>query len=207
MTQKIFKHQEGSAEWQQFCSKLKSLIPELRKEFFSHYDSIQNRLAVDGSRVFDYNKKLDYDMSKDIECLSQEDLRDGWQIVSLKYVDHLRNLHEIRPDLIKKFPVAGAIIEELGDNCPIAIYSCLAPQTTLKQHTDFENKDGKTIRIQVPLVVPEGDIFLDVDGEKQYWDTVFGFDNRTPHSAHNNTNEWRLIFIIDVNKEFLNLVN
>jgi aspartyl/asparaginyl beta-hydroxylase (cupin superfamily) len=76
----------------------------------------------------------------------------------------------------------------------------LAPQTQLHRHTGIENRTGEFIRIHIPLIVPEGDIFFECNDDEVHWDDIFAFDNQLVHSAHNLTDEGRLIYLIDVRR-------
>jgi hypothetical protein len=105
----------------------------------------------------------------------------------------------------KKYPTAHALVKKYGDYCPCASYSILAPHTVLHRHTGPENRTGENIRIHLPLIIPEGDLFLEASGEEVTWDDIWGFNNQHAHSAYNNTDEWRVIFLIDLNMEHINM--
>jgi aspartyl/asparaginyl beta-hydroxylase (cupin superfamily) len=107
---------------------------------------------------------------------------------------------ESAPDMLARFPTAMKLIDEFGDDCPIASYSILAPNTVINRHTGVENRSGEFIRIHIPLIVPEGDIFFEVNDEIVHWDDIFAFNNQYVHSAHNRTNGWRLCFLIDIRR-------
>lgn len=123
----------------------------------------------------------------------------GWKNLEFKYHCPFENIHwDMDKEYAKtNYPTAFNLIEQFGDDCPIASYSCMAPNTTLHRHTGPENRLGEYIRIHIPLIIPKGDIFFEVNGEEIAWDNVFGFDNQLAHSAHNLSNEYRLIFLID----------
>lgn len=131
----------------------------------------------------------------------------GWKNVEFKYHDPFSNIHwDIDPKFAEtNFPTAYRLVKEFWDDCPIASYSCLSPQTVLHRHTGPENRNGEYVRIHIPLIVPEGDIFFEVDGEEITWSDIFAFDNQLVHSAHNLTNEFRLIFLIDISRKRLGL--
>jgi hypothetical protein len=125
-----------------------------------------------------------------------------WRTRALKYVHKDGNIHwkETNAQAIERFPTAMKLIEEYGDDCPIANYSLLAPNSAINRHTGVENRAGQFIRIHIPLIVPKGNIFFEVNGEEVTWDDIFAFNNQYMHSAHNKTNEWRLCFIIDIRR-------
>jgi hypothetical protein len=104
-----------------------------------------------------------------------------------------------------KFPTAAALVEKYGDDCNCASYAVFDANSVIRRHSGIENREAKMVRIHIPLLVPEGDIGFEVDSEEVTWDDIFAFDNQKLHSAWNNTNEKRLIFIIDVSRTVLDL--
>jgi hypothetical protein len=56
------------------------------------------------------------------------------------------------------------------------------------------------------LIVPEGDLFLEASGEEVTWDDIWGFNNQHSHSAYNNSDEWRVIFMIDLDMEHIGMI-
>jgi hypothetical protein len=105
----------------------------------------------------------------------------------------------------KLYPTAYNLVKEFGKNCAIANYSIMAPNSVLVRHTGPENRSGKYLRVHIPLIIPEGDIFLEVNGEEIDWSDLFGFNNQLAHSSHNLSPHYRLIFLIDLDREFLGL--
>jgi hypothetical protein len=184
-------------EWNKFCDKLHNLIPSLTADFMQHHQSIIERLAVDGQSA----ASPDSDKVQS----SQYQENGSWQAVLLKYTNEYADVKSTTPDVDKKFPTAYCLLEEFGDNCPIALYSCMAPQTVLQRHTGPENIEGKYIRVHVPLIVPKGELFLEVNGDFVTWDDIFCFDNQFVHSAHNYSDEWRLILFIDFLRESIGI--
>ena len=45
------------------------------------------------------------------------------------------------------------------------------------RHMDVENRLHNFIRIHIPLIVPEGEIGLEVNGHNLKWNELFAFDN------------------------------
>lgn len=184
-------------EWNLFCDKLHNLIPALTADFMQNYKSIVERLAVDGQNASSPD-------SDKLQSASQYQDNNAWQLILLKYTNEYSdggNLPIAPLDIDKKFPTAYRLIQEFGDDCPIALYSCMAPQTVLQRHTGPENIEGKYIRVHIPLIVPKGELFLEVNGDFVTWDDIFCFDNQFVHSAHNYTDEWRLVLFIDFSRE------
>ena len=104
-----------------------------------------------------------------------------------------------------RYPTACALLEQFGDQCGCAGYSVLERQAVITRHTGIENRDNEYLRIHVPLIVPPGDIFFEVEGTEIDWSDIWGFDNQLVHSAHNLTDHRRLVFLIDLRRDFLGL--
>ncbi len=131
----------------------------------------------------------------------------GWKNIELKYVDPFNNTSWALDSEVmrREFPTAHSILEHYGEDVPIASYSYLAPMTSIHRHTGPENRLGEYIRIHIPLIVPDGDIFFEVNGEEVLWTDIFAFDNQLAHSAHNFTSKPRLIFLIDIRRSRIGL--
>ena len=197
---KLWKRNEDltMVEWNNLCDRLNSMIPELIADFMQDYKSIEERLSVDGIKVNGDGKS---NKTKN----SQYGDNDAWQAVILKFTNKYTNTAHTTENIEKKFPTASKLIAEYGDDCPVAFYSIMAPNTELHRHTGPENLDGKNIRVHVPLIIPKGEIFLEVNGEFVTWEDIFCFDNQYVHSAYNYSNEWRLIFLIDFTRESIGI--
>lgn len=129
----------------------------------------------------------------------------AWQSVGLKNVVKLGGeikVHDTMPDdRIAKFPTAKTIMDKYGDELFGLVYSSIGPYSILQRHDGPENIDGEYIRIHIPLIIPPGDIFLEVKGQEVIWNNTFGFNNQYLHSAHNYSNEWRTIMIVDMSRK------
>lgn len=132
---------------------------------------------------------------------------EAWRATPFRYERHdYMNMSYTAPESMReRYPTAYKLIEEYGDECPIANYTVLAPNSVLQRHTGIENRSGEFIRIHIPLIIPEGDIFFEAGGEEIDWSDLWGFNNQIAHSAHNYTNEWRLMFLIDLRRTFIGL--
>jgi hypothetical protein len=183
--------------WNNLCDRLHNMIPGLIADFMQHHKTIEERIAVDGVRVNDGSSNKTKN--------SQYGDLSAWQAVPLKHTNKYAGIKTIFPNMVEKFPTASEIVLEYGDDCPVAFYSIMAPNTQLHRHTGPENLDGKNIRVHIPLIIPEGDIFLEVNGEFVTWEDIFCFDNQYVHSAYNYSDEWRLIFLIDFTRESIGI--
>jgi hypothetical protein len=192
---------------------LMSYQTALREEFLSGSKSVKEaceKYATDALdlRLFgisvEESTQFQGIVSKDASTGEFEFNLGGWKNVQFKYSRHddLIDFDFIRSDndrVAKKYHTAHNLVKEYGDYCSMASYSILAPQTILNRHTGPENRTGEYIRIHIPLIIPEGDLFLEASGEEVTWDDIWGFNNQHAHSAYNNSDEWRVIFMIDLN--------
>jgi hypothetical protein len=136
--------------------------------------------------------------------------QDSWKMDGIKYFWPEGNINcypgNVYPkEVLDVFPTACKIATELGDACPVVQYSVIEKNSIIKRHTGPENTESKYIRIHVPLIIPPGDIWFECEGEDIDWSEVWGFNNQFVHAAFNLTDKRRLILLIDVSREFLNL--
>lgn len=81
-------------------------------------------------------------------------------------------------------------------------YSLMEPGARIKPHTGY-TKD--VLRLHIGLVCPEGDCQIRI-GDAHYKWTVYGamlFDDTIEHEAWNNTDEDRIILLLDLKKDCL----
>jgi hypothetical protein len=178
---------------------LMSFRDALTKEFLGGFNSLEAAIANKSKPAMEDRPGL-----AGPEYLIKTDginNSNGWKSTSFKYKNTFNNVEWENKSILWRYPTVHKILKEYGDDCPIANYSCLAPNTVIQRHTGIENRLGEYIRIHIPLIIPDGDIFLEVDGEEVRWDNLFGFNNQLLHSAYNYSNEYRLIFLIDVRRE------
>lgn len=86
-------------------------------------------------------------------------------------------------------------------------YLVMKPGTYLDWHQDLENKDRCCIRLHIPLIVPQGDIGLELRGVEslEHWDRPFAFDNQCWHRAWNRTAQPRLILSVSVLRSYIGI--
>lgn len=191
---------------------LMSHADALRSEFMADFTSLEiaankigrvslNRPDLTNEEINGYVTSMDQDGQF-------KSNRQSWKNLPLKYNHNDAGLHyTASQSKTRKYPTACKLIEEFGEACNVASYSCLAPNSIINDHSDPENSQEKYIRIHIPLIIPKGDIFLVCNGEKIYWNDIFGFNNHLIHSAYNNTDQYRLIFFIDLNKTLIGITS
>nr|WP_295660041.1 aspartyl/asparaginyl beta-hydroxylase domain-containing protein [Polymorphobacter sp.] len=90
---------------------------------------------------------------------------------------------------------------ELPGRAPTAFFSILKPRTRIPPHTGVSNT--RTI-VHLPLIVPPGCGFR-VGGETREWveGQAFAFDDTIEHEAWNDSDEVRVVLILDVWNPYL----
>lgn len=93
--------------------------------------------------------------------------------------------------LLKRFPQPD--VARAGPN---AMYSLLAPHTSIPPHVGVSNS---RLVCHLPIVVPAGCWFR-VGAETRYWERgkAFVFDDTIEHEAANPSDQLRIVFIFDV---------
>jgi hypothetical protein len=187
----------------------------LRDDFMRGFNTLEEACRAQTSPVMKpwrLQDRLDRgfspeEVAKSVTTTDNQPNLNGWRATPFRYErhDHIDVSFTAPEADMEKYPTARKLINEYGDNCPIASYSVLAPNTILQRHTGVENRNGEFIRIHIPLIIPEGDVFFEAGGEEIDWSDLWAFHNQFAHSAHNNTNEWRLVFLLDIRRTFIGL--
>ena len=99
-------------------------------------------------------------------------------------------------DNLKRCPQTAKILKEVPGLIN-AGFSVLEPKSKTELHRDY---DKSFYRAHIPLKIPEGDCALQVNGYTRRWadSEFFIFDDPLEHEAWNNTNEIRIILIVDI---------
>ena len=129
----------------------------------------------------------------------------AWKSSWLRYEYTPGGQYHTNEENLPHFPTASKILSELEGQLGIVMYSILEANSVIDRHTGPENRTGEYLRIHLPLIVPKGDIFFEVNGEEIDWSEPFGFNNQYIHSAHNYSSQRRLVFLIDIRRSFLGL--
>ena len=115
-------------------------------------------------------------------------------------------------DTIKQYyPKLTEMVDKLRaeygiDSVQKVTYSILVANGDISVHTGRDNIHSKYVRCHIPLIIPEhtkDELYLEANADKVYWTETWGFDNQTPHTAKNETNYNRLVFIIDISRDAL----
>jgi hypothetical protein len=175
------------------ADELAALIPKLTEDFLNYHSDFFD----------DYTKgKRFYDPVYGNESATYS----GWTTEHFKYIcPPVENLNYLKPEIKKRFPTAVELTEKWGDDCITSGYTILDSGATIKRHCDQENKSNKFLRIHIPLIVPKGDVFFEVDGYEIDWQDIFGFNNQLFHSAYNLSDQRRLLYVVDIKREVLGI--
>ncbi|WP_395680257.1 aspartyl/asparaginyl beta-hydroxylase domain-containing protein [Dokdonella sp.] len=131
--------------------------------------------------------------------------------------DHLRNdrgdtpvwdafffyRHGVRYDAnAVRCPITAAALDatplcRIREHAPEVCFSVLTPGSHILPHRGVTNTRVVT---HLPLVVPEGDLVLNVSGEPMHWHEgrCFSFDDTFEHEAWNRSDETRVVLLFDV---------
>jgi Aspartyl/Asparaginyl beta-hydroxylase len=180
------------------ADELLALAPKLTEEFLQYHDDFI---------VGDFKNGKPYS-NPHLPVSSVPSRAEAWKIDPLKYTYPLKNVawHLFKDnDIRNRFPTAVALTEKYGTDCPISSYSIIEANAIIQRHTGPENRDNEFLRIHIPLIIPEGDIFFEVEGIEIDWSDLFGFDNQKIHSAHNHSPHRRLVYLIDISRTRLGI--
>lgn len=208
MEQKIW-HRKDLPIFEELMRYKEDLIKDFMKDHTNLKEAVfaqsENTISPENYSGDQMNMAEGMLVVRDPETLKWSTNFTAWQSVGLKNVikiDGKIQVHEEMPaENLVNYPTAKAMMDHYGDDLYGLVYSAIGPYSILQRHVGPENIDGVYVRIHIPLIVPPGDIFLEVDGEEVTWDDIFGFNNQHLHSAHNYSNEWRLVMIVDMARE------
>jgi hypothetical protein len=188
----IWKKEEIS-----IADELLELVPKLRDEFLEYHKDFHTTF-LGGNSYAVKNKNAILEPKEKIV----------WKVEGLRYSLPQKNIENnmfLQPEIRNAFPTAASLTQKYIAHVGCSGYSILDPGGVITRHVDIENFLRTTIRIHIPLIIPEGDTFLEVRGVEMDWSDLFGFDNGDYHSAYNNTEKRRLVYIIDISRSFLGI--
>jgi len=178
-----------------FTDYLNSLRQELADDFLKNHPTWTDAAAPS---VFEYT-----DMGSARQDINNRNsnIQDSWNFVPIKSMV----TQEIYEQHREKYPTIFKLSDKFGVECTNLVYTSLDPGSMIKRHTGDENREAKNVRIHIPLIVPQGDIGMEVWGEEVRWDNVFAFNNQKTHSVWNLTSERRLIVLMDLTRKICDL--
>jgi aspartate beta-hydroxylase len=93
----------------------------------------------------------------------------------------------------------------IREHAPEVCYSLLAPGTHILPHYGVTNTRVVT---HLPLRVPDGDLALEVGGERRRWEEgcCFSFDDTYEHEAWNRSGQTRVVMLLDAWNPYLSEV-
>ncbi len=180
------------------ADELLSLAPKLTEEFLNHHQDF-----LEGA----FAKGIPY-RNPTFDTNDLQSKMDAWKTDPIKYTYKPANISfDLTKDVRAKkiFPTAIALTKKYANECAISSYSIIEANSVITRHTGPENRSSEFLRIHIPLIVPEGDIFFECEGYEIDWSDIWGFDNQLIHSAYNNSNHRRLVYLIDISRKFLGL--
>ena len=180
------------------ADELLSLAPKLAEEFLNRHDDF-----LQG----DFVKGVPY-RNPTFNTNDLQSRMDAWKTDPVKYTFKSANINfDLTNDSNAKtvFPTAIELTKKYANECAISSYSIIEANSVITRHTGPENRASEFLRIHIPLIIPEGDIFFECEGVEIDWSDLFGFDNQLIHSAHNYSNHRRLVYLIDISRKFLGL--
>lgn len=131
------------------------------------------------------------DLSPDQYKISPDDMWKTFALFGFGYRSELN---------CKLCPKTTGILESIP-NLQTAFFSILAPGKHVPRHKGVTKG---FVRCHLGLTIPKEreKCFMDVDGTKCVWKEghAFMFDDTFPHEVHNDTNEERVVLLIDVER-------
>lgn len=207
--EQLIWHRRDLPIFEELLSFKDGLIKDYMEGFSDHKEAVlaqsENTISIENYDNSQMNMAEGMLVVRDPNTLKWSTNFSAWQSVGLKNVVKLNGVVELQEEMpadrIVKFPTAKAMMDKYGDDLFGLVYSSIGPYSILQRHVGPENIDGEYIRIHIPLIVPPGDIFLEVQNQEVTWDDIFGFNNQYLHSAHNYSTEWRTIMIVDLSRK------
>ena len=203
LPQRIFrKHEIPIADY------LMSHQQALKDEYLKNSKSLEEAICCSKETVPFISKSrtdlTDYSKEWLVQDIDTTPDLNRWLVRSFKNhgpIDDHAVSFETAEQSVEQFPTVHKLMQEYGDDCSLVGYSILAPRSIINRHgLEPENRSDEFIRMHIPLIIPEGDCYFEVAGEIIKWTNLFGFNNQFLHSAHNNTDHWRLCFLIDIRR-------
>lgn len=122
--------------------------------------------------------------------MDRAEKKDGWKTIWLRYLG--RNT-----PLLAKYPVINELFTTYQGQIMNACISILEPGGEIPIH---QGQTRAVVKYHIPIEIPDGDIGIEVAGQKYQWDRVnrLLFDDTLPHRVWNNTSKRRIILLLDI---------
>jgi len=193
-------------DFQPVSDYLMSLREDLTRDFLKGHASLADAVKEKNlPGVLDNRTELrGLDIDELVRKQAASDLK-AWKALGFRYEHRKIGSTTNFKHGVKNYPTAYKLMKKFEGDIGIASYSVIEPKSVIERHTGPENRDGEYLRIHIPLIIPEGDVFFECLGEVIKWDDIWGFNNQLIHSAHNYTDEYRLVFLIDLRRTAIGL--
>lgn len=161
-----------------------SKFPEFDRELKNNFNIIRNEFVE-----FYSNNAIPSAGEISAEQLRIENTH-KWKTLVLKVFGYYNDVN------CSKCPETYKILKDF-DNIVSALFSVMEPGTHIKPHRGVFNG---VMRYHLGIIVPRSDkVFINIDKQKRFWkeNKSFVFDDTLLHEAVNQSNEKRVIMIID----------
>jgi hypothetical protein len=180
------------------ADELMALAPKLTEEFLAYHKDFYTT----------FSGGISYAAANPLTILEEHEKK-KWKVEGIRYCFPEQNVERnlfLEPEIQRNFPTAVALTKKyLTPKYGCSGYSILEGGGVINPHVDIENSSHKTVRIHIPLIIPEGETYFRVMDKETDWSDLFAFDNGQLHSAYNKTKERRLIYIFDMTRSMLGI--
>lgn len=147
------------------------------------YDDFHNK------QIFHTNHTNLHEIFKNSESsLNINNISPSWKLFGLIYNRQIYNSHD------KYCPFTINMLL----NIPYVInatFSCLEPGKITDYHSD---NNTNYYRVQIPIIIPNGDCKFKLENNILDWSYPFIFDDNCMHQVWNFTNNYRFVLILDI---------
>jgi hypothetical protein len=116
--------------------------------------------------------------------------KNSWKTTWLRYLGQ-------NTPIIFKYPIIHDLFSNFQPQIMNACISILEPGGEIPPH---QGQTRAVVKYHVPIDIPEGDIGIEVAGQKYKWDPInrLLFDDTLLHRVWNNTSNKRIILLLDI---------
>jgi hypothetical protein len=109
------------------------------------------------------------------------------------------------PNAMVRYPQSRLLMQLLGDDASYIGYKVMEPGERGPRRVFRTGVNGDYVRVCVPLIVPQGDCYMEVCGEEQALSTALAYNAHYLHSSYNLTTEPALLLHLEVKRSLLGL--